>query len=224
MSKIGEDDLDEVANRHSVERIIKKFVIGNSILYVAGGSVIEFAGDALVNAANNGGLGGGGIDGMFNRLGGEELQKLRLKLPIVEKPNTRIRTGSSVVTKAAGKLKGKYVIHAVGPDYNEYLAPNQNWDVPDELLSNAYKSIVQNSKQLGDVRSVGCCLLSAGIYAGARGKKNVIKIACKAVMEALAAKDVKLEFFLVGFTQEEQDLLKSSAEQEYKNLFAISNL
>lgn len=45
------------------------------------GSVVDFSGDAIVNAANAGGLGGGGVDAAVNARGGAELKAARMALP-----------------------------------------------------------------------------------------------------------------------------------------------
>jgi len=89
-----------------------------STLRLCRGSVLDFSGDCLVNAANEGGLGGGGVDGAINAAGGAVLKRAREMLPEVS-PGVRIATGSAAVTTAgAGSLKVGHVIHAVGPDFN----------------------------------------------------------------------------------------------------------
>lgn len=52
-------------------------------LFVSQGSVVAFEGDAIVNAANKGCLGGGGVDGAITSAGGEELARARQNLPIL---------------------------------------------------------------------------------------------------------------------------------------------
>lgn len=49
--------------------------------------------DAIVNAANRGGLGGGGVDGAINSRGGPELLKARRELPVLNEYGDRITTG-----------------------------------------------------------------------------------------------------------------------------------
>jgi O-acetyl-ADP-ribose deacetylase len=54
------------------------------MLSVAHDSVVKFTGDAIVNAANEGCLGGGGIDGRINDLGGDPLFSARKALPLLD--------------------------------------------------------------------------------------------------------------------------------------------
>lgn len=74
------------------------------------GDISAVAADAIVNAANSELAGGGGVDGAIHRAGGpsilEECQKIGGCPP-----------GSAVAT-GAGKLKARYVFHAVGPVYH----------------------------------------------------------------------------------------------------------
>merc|ERR1712183_343959 len=104
----------------------KRVEIGNHQVIAAGGSVVDFSGDIIVNAANSGGLGGGGVDGAINKKGGKELERARSELPIVshdkEEHSTRavdavrIPTGEARIT-TAGDLTCKWVVHAVGPQF-----------------------------------------------------------------------------------------------------------
>ena len=79
------------------------------------GDITKVTVDAIVNAANTSLLGGGGVDGAIHRAGGsvilEDCQKIRSK-------QGGCKTGEAVITRA-GKLPAKFVIHTVGPVWND---------------------------------------------------------------------------------------------------------
>ncbi|OGO03233.1 MAG: hypothetical protein A2Y59_04985 [Chloroflexi bacterium RBG_13_52_14] len=75
------------------------------------GDITKQTTDAIVNAANSGLMGGGGVDGAIHRVGGpaimEECRRIRDEIG-------RLPAGKAVIT-TGGNLKAKYVIHTVGP-------------------------------------------------------------------------------------------------------------
>ncbi|KAA5546223.1 O-acetyl-ADP-ribose deacetylase [Roseiconus nitratireducens] len=84
------------------------------------GNIVDQQVDAIVNAANTGLLGGGGVDGALHRAAGPELLESCRALP-VDREGRRCPTGA-VRTTPAGALDARYVIHAVGPFFNESSA------------------------------------------------------------------------------------------------------
>ena len=112
------------------------------------GNIVEMQVDAIVNAANSGLRGGGGVDGAIHRAGG----------PGIMEECRRIGgcpTGSAVAT-TAGKLPSKYVFHAVGPIYSG--SPND-----ERLLASAYQSCLNLAEQ-HQVKSIAFPSLSTGAY------------------------------------------------------------
>ena len=77
------------------------------------GDITDQETDAIVNAANAGLAGGGGVDGAIHRRGGPAImQETREKYP------DGCPTGSAVVS-GAGNLKSKFIFHAVGPRWRD---------------------------------------------------------------------------------------------------------
>jgi len=84
--------------------------INGSTLILVQGDITKETTDAIVNAANSGLAGGGGVDGAIHRAGG----------PAIMQECRRIGgcpTGKAVIT-TGGNLKANHVIHTVGPRYH----------------------------------------------------------------------------------------------------------
>lgn len=106
--------------------------------------------DALVNAANEGLWEGGGVCGIiFKAAGSNELQAACNKIGHCD-------TGNAVITPGF-KLKSKYIIHAVGPRWQD-----GKHDEP-KLLYSAYKQSLILALNNG-CKSIGFPLISAGIF------------------------------------------------------------
>jgi O-acetyl-ADP-ribose deacetylase len=117
------------------------------------GDITTLEVDAIVNAANSRLLGGGGVDGAIHRAGGPDI--LRECMTIRERQGG-CPVGQAVIT-GAGKLKAKYVIHAVGPiwhggDSNE-----------DQLLGAAYRNSLLLAATY-HLHSIAFPNISTGIY------------------------------------------------------------
>ncbi len=113
------------------------------------GDITKFPVDAIVNAANSGLRGGGGVDGAIHRAGGPSLmQELRAY--------HGCPTGSAVVT-GAGSLPAKYVFHAVGPIYKDGRTSEP------EQLASAYRTCIQLGQERG-VQSISFPSISTGVY------------------------------------------------------------
>jgi O-acetyl-ADP-ribose deacetylase (regulator of RNase III) len=87
------------------------YKLNQAKLSIIQGDITFQATDAIVNAANSGLMGGGGVDGAIHRAGGPAILEECIK--IVAKQG-RLPTGKAVIT-TAGNMKAKYVIHTVGP-------------------------------------------------------------------------------------------------------------
>jgi O-acetyl-ADP-ribose deacetylase len=83
------------------------------MLEVISGDITALDVDAIVNAANERMLGGGGVDGAIHRAAGRRLYDACLAVPEV-RPGVRCPTGHSRITPGFN-LRARYVIHTVGP-------------------------------------------------------------------------------------------------------------
>jgi O-acetyl-ADP-ribose deacetylase (regulator of RNase III) len=125
---------------------------GGKILRLVIGDITRVAADAIVNAANSGLHGGGGVDGAIHRAGGavimEELDGIREQIG-------RCPTGGAVAT-TAGALAAKFVFHAVGPVYSGKKSDR-------ELLASCYETCLKMAEERG-VGSISFPSISTGIY------------------------------------------------------------
>lgn len=119
-------------------------------LTVVDGDITEQQVDAVVNAANRGMRGGGGVDGAIHRAGGPAVLA-----DCVRRFPDGLATGDAGWT-TAGDLPARWVIHAVGPRYR--AAPS---DRP--LLASCFRRALEVADELG-ARSVAFPLIGAGIY------------------------------------------------------------
>lgn len=81
------------------------------------GDISQLSVDAIVNAANPGLLGGGGVDGAIHAAAGPELLAACVTLPEVS-PGVRCPTGEARITPGF-ELPARYVIHTVGPVWRD---------------------------------------------------------------------------------------------------------
>src|SRR5262245_45086954 len=81
------------------------------------GDITKLDVDAIVNAANERMLGGGGVDGAIHRAAGPELLDACKQVPEV-RPGVRCPTGSARITPGF-LLPANWVIHTVGPVYRD---------------------------------------------------------------------------------------------------------
>jgi len=162
--------------------------INQSVLSLIVGDITKESTDAIVNAANSGLRGGGGVDGAIHRGGGPTIMEACRKIGSCP-------TGSAVIT-SAGLLKAKYVIHAVGPVYRDGRHDEET------LLRNAYTSCLNLAVQYG-LKSISFPALSAGAYG--YPLRAAARIAMKTVIEFLNSHPQIVEVRFVLFSQDTYD-------------------
>lgn len=118
------------------------------------GDITQEETDAIVNAANSGLLGGGGVDGAIHRAGGPDILAECRRLRDTTLPDG-LPAGRAVAT-TAGNLPARWVIHTVGPVY----AKSEDRS---ETLASCYCESLRVAAEVG-ARSVAFPAISAGVY------------------------------------------------------------
>ena len=144
--------------------------IGGATLELVQGDITQQDTEAIVNAANNSLLGGGGVDGAIHRAGGPQILAECRQLGGCATGDAKITTG--------GRLKARHVIHTVGPVYRRE-GPQR----AAELLSSAYRRSLEVAVEHG-LRSVAFPSISTGAYG--YPLEEAAPVALKTVMDFLA--------------------------------------
>jgi len=148
------------------------------------GDITKIDTDAIVNAANNTLLGGGGVDGAIHRAGG----------PIILEQCKKIGgcpTGEAKIT-TAGNMPSKYVIHTVGPIYKD---GNKN---ESKLLYNAYYNSFKLAKEY-NLKTIAFPSISTGVYNYPKGEAS--EIALKAAIDFIDNEGFIEEIYFILFSQ-----------------------
>ncbi len=153
------------------------------------GDITKIKADAIVNAANTSLLGGSGVDGAIHKVGGiailEECQKIRDK-------QGGCKVGEAVIT-TAGKLPAKFVIHTVGPVWNNGSHNEE------KLLSSAYSNSLILALE-NKIQTIAFPNISTGIYHFP--KDRAARIAIKTVRDFLITTDAIKKIIFVCFDTE----------------------
>jgi O-acetyl-ADP-ribose deacetylase (regulator of RNase III) len=154
------------------------------------GDITKLEVDAIVNAANSSLLGGGGVDGAIHRAAGPQLLDECVRIRNAE---GGCKVGDAKIT-GAGRLKAKWVIHAVGPVWN-----GGHTGEP-ELLASCYRKSLDLAAQAG-ATSVAFPAISTGIYG------YPIEDACRVAVDTIRAHSSSLRVVLCMFSAEDYEIM-----------------
>jgi len=161
------------------------------LLTVVQGDITTQDVDAVVNAANRGMRGGGGVDGAIHRAGGPEvLEDCMRRFP------EGLGTGQAGWT-TAGLMQARWVIHVVGPNFNAGERDRS-------LLTSCYANALGVADELG-ASSIAFPLVSAGVYGWPKDD------AVAAAVETLSSVPTQVEEArLVAFDRATYDMVSAA--------------
>lgn len=149
------------------------------------GDITTLAVEAIVNAANNSLLGGGGVDGAIHRAAGPELLAACRRLH-------GCATGEAKIT-GGYRLPARYVLHTVGPVWQD----GRNQEA--ELLAACYRGCFALAAA-NRIRSLAFPAISTGVYGFP--KKEAATIALREIRAALLSNPALAKVILVCFNRE----------------------
>jgi O-acetyl-ADP-ribose deacetylase (regulator of RNase III) len=157
-------------------------------LKIQRGDITRLHVDAIVNAANESMLGGGGVDGAIHDAAGPRLLEACLAVPEV-RPGVRCPTGEARITPALD-LSAKYVIHTVGPVWRGGNSGE------DELLAACYRTSLDLAESRS-MQSIAFPAISCGLFRFP--VRHVASIALREVRRHLADSKSISTVLLVAF-------------------------
>jgi O-acetyl-ADP-ribose deacetylase (regulator of RNase III) len=161
--------------------------------------ITTLAVDAIVNAANEAMLGGGGVDGAIHRKAGRELLEACRRVPEV-RAGVRCPTGEARITPGF-RLPAKHVIHTVGPIWRGGGAREA------ELLAACYRSSLALALEHG-LATLAFPAISCGVYG--YPPEQAAAMALATIRGALAGEAAIVQVSLVAFDESMAEVLEAA--------------
>lgn len=168
-------------------------------LKVISASIVTLDVDAIVNAANEWMLGGGGVDGAIHAAAGPELVEACRSIPEV-RPGVRCPTGEARITPGF-RLPARFVIHTVGPVWRGGRFGEA------DLLASCYRSSLQLAEEY-NLKSIAFPPISCGAFE--YPLLEGCKIAVREISAALHRENTIVEAYLVGLEANVERAIKKA--------------
>lgn len=172
-------------------------------IFFEAGDITQQSTDAIVNAANSGLMGGGGVDGAIHRAGGpailEECKKIVAR-------DGHLPPGEAVQT-TGGNLYAAFVIHTVGPIWHDGMAGESG------ILANAYRNSLRLADRLG-LHSLAFPAISTGVYGYPADAAAAVAV-CTVIDELSSARSVH-EVRFVLYSPEMLSVFIQAAKDEQR--------
>lgn len=173
-------------------------------IFLLKGDITRVEVDAIVNAANSSLMGGGGVDGAIHRAGGPAILDDCRK--IIAKQGS-CKPGEAVIT-SAGNLPAKFVIHTVGPVWNNGKSNEA------DKLANCYRNSLNLAVQY-TITSIAFPNISTGIYG--YPKREAAAVAIQTVTDFLLNNQYFIKVHFVCFDEENyfiyQNIINAASTQ-----------
>jgi O-acetyl-ADP-ribose deacetylase (regulator of RNase III) len=170
-------------------------------LTVRHGDITKLAVDAIVNAANERMLGGGGVDGAIHAAAGPRLYAACLRFAEI-RPGVRCPTGEARITPGF-ELPASHVIHTVGPVWRG----GEHGE--DRLLAACYRESLRLAAA-HSLRSVAFPSISCGVYGYPPDRASAIAV--QQIRDHLAGETTVVSVVLVAFDAEMRAILETALE------------
>ncbi|MBP1628209.1 MAG: putative phosphatase [Holophagaceae bacterium] len=160
------------------------------------GDITSLAVDAIVNAANESLLGGGGVDGAIHRAAGPQLLAYCRDLGGCPTGEARITPGF--------RLPARHVIHTVGPVWQGGQAEEE------AILASCYRNCLRLAAEHG-LRSLAFPAISTGAFGFPL--RRATRIAIQEIRDFMATNEMPMSILMVAFDEDTLGVIESTLQE-----------